>query len=325
MRIFKRSPSYKLLSLPTYRRISSTLPASSPPPQSFFQVRCPLSNLSNETDSRVAGRMSIAAEASLHSDRRLLLLTLLENEVGRIRLWLNPLLDAAKGPLPSNPTTSDVRALFSVTTARLTNGCRLLSAKSLESLGRLTRPSLFIFRNDSRSLHSPPRSLDLFVPIRSGLRTSPKRWLSSSANRFRARFDISFPFVFRFCWPMHADAIIQTLLFWAPVPVITALRFLFPKFGSNPILLQYALRVLEHHPVEVTFFYIPQVVQALRTDALGYAERFIFETSKISQLFCHQIIWNMKANAYRGDAGEEVSVVLAGGDEVLIRLRRLIR
>lgn len=91
--------------------------------------------------------------------------------------------------------------------------------------------------------------------------------------------------------------------------------------------MQFALRVLEHHPVEVTFFYIPQVVQALRNDALGeetsppcgclrwliaysislgYAERFIFETSKISQLFCHQIIWNMKANAYRGDAGEEV-------------------
>lgn len=63
--------------------------------------------------------------------------------------------------------------------------------------------------------------------------------------------------------------------------------------------------MLEHHPVEVTFFYIPQVVQALRTDEQGYAERFIFETSKISQLFCHQIIWNMKANAYRGDAGEE--------------------
>lgn len=40
--------------------------------------------------------------------------------------------------------------------------------------------------------------------------------------------------------------------------------------------------------------------------SLGYAERFIFETSQISQLFCHQIIWNMKANAYRGDDGEEV-------------------
>jgi phosphatidylinositol 4-kinase len=30
-------------------------------------------------------------------------------------------------------------------------------------------------------------------------------------------------------------------------------------------------------------------------------EQFIFETSKISQLFCHQIIWNMKANTYKDD------------------------
>jgi hypothetical protein len=40
----------------------------------------------------------------------------------------------------------------------------------------------------------------------------------------------------------------------------------------------------------------------------GYVERFIFETSKISQLFCHQIIWNMKANCYKDDGGEVVSV-----------------
>ncbi|KPV75836.1 uncharacterized protein RHOBADRAFT_14083, partial [Rhodotorula graminis WP1] len=94
-------------------------------------------------------------------------------------------------------------------------------------------------------------------------------------------------------------------LYWTPVPVPSALRFLFPKFHGDPILLQFALRVLEHHPVSVTFFYVPQVVQALRSDELGYAERFIFETSKISQLFCHQIIWNMKANKYRGDDAEE--------------------
>lgn len=40
---------------------------------------------------------------------------------------------------------------------------------------------------------------------------------------------------------------------------------------------------------------------------LGYVERFIFETAKISQLFCHQIIWNMKANTYKDDGAEEVS------------------
>jgi phosphatidylinositol 4-kinase len=61
------------------------------------------------------------------------------------------------------------------------------------------------------------------------------------------------------------------------------------------------MRVLEQHPVDLTFFFVPQCVQALRSDGLGYVERFIFETSKISQLFCHQIIWNMKANTYKDD------------------------
>ena len=65
------------------------------------------------------------------------------------------------------------------------------------------------------------------------------------------------------------------------------------------------MRVLEQHPVALTFFFVPQVVQALRVDGLGYVERFIFETSKISQLFCHQIIWNMKANTYRDDNAEQ--------------------
>lgn len=64
------------------------------------------------------------------------------------------------------------------------------------------------------------------------------------------------------------DLDVQHLIYWAPVTVPDALRFLFPKYGGDPILLQYALRVLEHHPVGITFFYIPQVVQALRTDSL---------------------------------------------------------
>lgn len=42
-----------------------------------------------------------------------------------------------------------------------------------------------------------------------------------------------------------------------------------PRFESHPIVLQYAMRVLEKHPVDLTFFFVPQVVQALRTDKLG--------------------------------------------------------
>ena len=61
---------------------------------------------------------------------------------------------------------------------------------------------------------------------------------------------------------------------------------------------------MEEHPIDLTFFFVPQVVQALRWDDLGYVARFIFETAKISQLFCHQIIWNMKANCYKDDLAE---------------------
>ncbi|KAL1947994.1 hypothetical protein VTO73DRAFT_13718 [Trametes versicolor] len=98
---------------------------------------------------------------------------------------------------------------------------------------------------------------------------------------------------------------LRYLLLWAPVAPVVAITFFERRYHNHPQLLQYAHRVLEQHPVELTFFFVPQVVQALRYDDLGYVARFIFETAKISQLFCHQIIWNMKANCYRDDGCEQ--------------------
>lgn len=67
------------------------------------------------------------------------------------------------------------------------------------------------------------------------------------------------------------------------------------------------MRALESHSVDVTFFYVPQIVQTLRYDLLGYVERYIVETAKFSQLFAHQIIWNMHANAYKDEDSQIVS------------------
>ncbi|CAI2164532.1 12975_t:CDS:10 [Funneliformis geosporum] len=94
---------------------------------------------------------------------------------------------------------------------------------------------------------------------------------------------------------------LKYLLYWAPVPPITAVIYFSSTYDNNPLILQYAMRALEYHDVDIVFFYIPQIVQALRYDSLGYVERFIMSAAKISQLFAHQIIWNMKANMFKDD------------------------
>ncbi|KAI9253575.1 hypothetical protein BY458DRAFT_535835 [Sporodiniella umbellata] len=91
---------------------------------------------------------------------------------------------------------------------------------------------------------------------------------------------------------------LQHLHYWAPVAAITAAQYFLPAYNNHPLVLQYAMRTLEYHPVDNVFFYIPQIVQALRYDQLGYVEKYILEAGQTSQLFAHQIIWNMQANFF---------------------------
>jgi phosphatidylinositol 4-kinase len=90
----------------------------------------------------------------------------------------------------------------------------------------------------------------------------------------------------------------QHLLYWSPVAPITAASYFSPAYNNHPLVLQYAMRTLEYYPVDTVFFYVPQIVQALRSDDLGYVERYIMEAGAVSQLFAHQIVWNMKANFF---------------------------
>ena len=98
----------------------------------------------------------------------------------------------------------------------------------------------------------------------------------------------------------------QYLLFWAPVNPTEALTYFLPAYGNHPYILQYAMRALESHSIDVRFYFVPQLIQALRYDSLGYVERYILETAKLSQLFAHQVIWNMKANSYKDEDSQVV-------------------
>ncbi|OBA19500.1 hypothetical protein METBIDRAFT_73588 [Metschnikowia bicuspidata var. bicuspidata NRRL YB-4993] len=91
------------------------------------------------------------------------------------------------------------------------------------------------------------------------------------------------------------------LLFWEPLAPIDAITLFLPPFGKNPYILQYTMRSLEHHDVNLTFFYVPQIVQSVRYDLKGYVKRFIIETARVSGLFAHQIVWNMMANSYKDE------------------------
>jgi Phosphoinositide 3-kinase family, accessory domain (PIK domain) len=66
------------------------------------------------------------------------------------------------------------------------------------------------------------------------------------------------------------DDHLRHVMYWASVSPIAAISMLgSPQKQQQPWIIQYAVRVLEHFPVEQVFFYIPQMVQALRSDGAG--------------------------------------------------------
>lgn len=221
---------------------------------------------------RHASRASdyIARQKSLNNLLRLLV----ETEITRLNVWSNPINDFRRGPdhvIAAERSFLDdswnqvVRTAWRIDPAIAVHMSERFKAPAVSSeVNRLVRA------NPGEVCHVP-EALRFFLGERLSPMIGPE---------------------------------LKHLLYWAAVPPVIAVGFFGPNYDNNPIVLQYAHRVMEQHPVKLTFFFVPQVVQALRNDALGYVERFIFETAKISQLFCHQIIWNMKANCYKGDAGE---------------------
>ncbi|QRV86070.1 phosphatidylinositol 3- and 4-kinase [Ceratobasidium sp. AG-Ba] len=214
------------------------------------------------------------AYLSKHRAQNGLLKLLIENEISRLRVWANPTNDLKRGTdYLSNSERSIVdegwrnmvRTAWSIDPAIAVHMTERFKRPVVE--GELTR----LVRADPGSALHVPEAVKFLIGDR------------FSRNQKRDH---------------------KLLLAWDPVPPVIAVKLFEPQFDNDPIILQYAHRVLTQYPVDVTFFYVPQVVQALRNDAYGYVERFIFETAKVSQLFCHQIIWNMKANCYKDDAAE---------------------
>ena len=68
---------------------------------------------------------------------------------------------------------------------------------------------------------------------------------------------------------------------------------------SNPYTIQYASRILATTKPEAVILYIPQLVQAIRHDDVGFVRRLLLALSRKSNLLAHQLIWNIRTNMFR--------------------------
>jgi phosphatidylinositol 4-kinase A len=205
-----------------------------------------------------------------------LLQILLKDETFRVQAWLSPLKDEA-GVVPVSLDETVWPGVVRVSWKLDPYLAVHLSQRFVsQSMKKEVRRLILAYPEDV--IHSP-----LAAEIMLGDNLSP---------------DLTFQLKVHF--PLYI-ADLQQLLFWSPVVPPTAITYFLQSFGNNPLILQYAMRSLLHHPIPVTFFYVPQIVQALRYDELGYVEQFIMEASLLSPLFAHQIIWNMNANAYKDE------------------------
>ncbi|KZS95958.1 atypical/PIKK/PI4K protein kinase [Sistotremastrum niveocremeum HHB9708] len=217
----------------------------------------------------------IATYSSRLRSQNTLLKLLVENELFRLNVWSNPTHDARRG---LDHVSRAEKALSPsawpqvIGTAWRTDPAIAVHLAERFKLPNIEMEVARLIRANTRQIMCVPEALRFLI----GTQLEP-----------------------------HIPRDLKLLLLWDPVPPVTAITYFQPRYRNDPILLQYGHRVLAQHPVGMTFFFVPQVVQALRDDALGYVGRFILETAAISQLFCHQIIWNMNANCYRGDLGEE--------------------
>ncbi|EPB67423.1 phosphoinositide 3-kinase family, accessory domain protein [Ancylostoma ceylanicum] len=104
---------------------------------------------------------------------------------------------------------------------------------------------------------------------------------------------------------------IAHVLTWATCSPVMALSLLTPRqYPLHPVTVQYAVRVLRSYPADALLMYIPQLVQAVRHDTIGYVAELIVWLAGHSQLLAHQLIWNMETNMFTDEDGKSKDPVL---------------
>ncbi|XP_050667764.1 phosphatidylinositol 4-kinase alpha isoform X1 [Leptidea sinapis] len=106
---------------------------------------------------------------------------------------------------------------------------------------------------------------------------------------------------------------------WARVTPVEALSFFSRQYPSHPLSAQTAAAALTDCPSSAVLPYIPQLVQALRYDTMGYVSELIKSLAKKSQVVAHQLIWNMHTNMYTDEEMQNKDAALYDTLEALTK------
>ncbi|PVD31364.1 hypothetical protein C0Q70_06776 [Pomacea canaliculata] len=121
---------------------------------------------------------------------------------------------------------------------------------------------------------------------------------------------------------VEADAPELThMMTWTTISPVLALSYFSRQYPPHPLTQQFAVRVLRSYSSDVLIFYIPQIVQALRYDPMGYIAEFILWAAQKSQLLAHQLLWNMNTNMYQD---EEEQYICLSTEEIGDKMGEMI-
>lgn len=86
----------------------------------------------------------------------------------------------------------------------------------------------------------------------------------------------------------------KDLLMWKPPHLNYALRYLYLHYSGLLGLTKFCLYLLERANSSAIIFYMPQLIQSIRTNTNHMVEKYILKKSKNYSVIAHQFIWSLE-------------------------------